>query len=121
MATTNSSQPITPFTSESPSYENQFISLLKEITKLQWVRESLPVQTKYYEGLKLRLKRELHLKTLLEKQLQEYRKKHDANSNLKLLKRHSRSSSPSPSPSSSSSNNNNNNNDVKSEPSYTDL
>ncbi|KAI9307421.1 hypothetical protein BJ944DRAFT_228628 [Cunninghamella echinulata] len=113
MATTDSSQPITPFTSESPSYENQFINLLKEITKLQWVRESLPVQTKYYEGLKLRLKRELHLKTLIEKQLQEYRQKHDANSNLKILKRHSKSSSPSSS--------SNNNNDVKSEPSYTDL
>jgi hypothetical protein len=49
--------------------QEQFVRLLKDITQLQWVRESLPVQAKYYEGLKQRHERETHLKTLLEKQM----------------------------------------------------
>ncbi|CAO3618225.1 unnamed protein product [Cunninghamella blakesleeana] len=113
MATTDSSQPITTFPSEPQLYEDQFIRLLKEITKLQWVRESLPVQSKYYEGLKQRHKRELHLKELIEKQLQEHRKKQDASSNLRMLKRSSSSTS--------SSNTSIHNETTTSEPSYSEL
>lgn len=47
--------------------QDHFVRLLKDITQLQWVRESLPVQAKYYEGLKQRHERETHLKNLLEK------------------------------------------------------
>ncbi|KAF7731666.1 hypothetical protein EC973_008836 [Apophysomyces ossiformis] len=63
---------------DQPSYQDQFISLLKKITQLQWVRESLPSHSKYYEGLRQRYKREQHLHALYEKKLEEYRKRQDA-------------------------------------------
>ncbi|ORX51717.1 hypothetical protein DM01DRAFT_1408654 [Hesseltinella vesiculosa] len=88
MATTDDPHCPPPLISEPHSFQDQFIHLLKEITKLQWVRESLPVQSKYYEGMKQRYARESHLKALLEKQLQDFRKKQDASS-LAMLRRNS--------------------------------
>ncbi|KAI8074456.1 hypothetical protein BC940DRAFT_288302 [Gongronella butleri] len=100
MATTDDPQCATTFISESQSYQDQFVHLLREITKLQWVRESLPVQSKYYDGLKQRYARESHVKALLEKQLQDFRTKQDSTS-LLMLRRNS--------------------NDKKDEISYTDV
>ncbi|CAO3599547.1 unnamed protein product [Absidia cylindrospora] len=68
--------------------QHQFVTLLKEITHLQWVRESLPIQSKYYQDLKEQHERETHLKGLLEKQIQEHRKKQDTTfTGLLILKR----------------------------------
>lgn len=51
------------------NYQDRFIRLVKEITQLQWVRESLPSHSKYYEGLKKKLDKQTHLKSLSEKEL----------------------------------------------------
>lgn len=48
---------------------DRFLTLVRDIGELQWVRESLPVQTKHYQTLKQHQEREMHLKTLLEKQM----------------------------------------------------
>lgn len=47
----------------------RYIQLVKDITQLQWVRESLPSHSKYYEGLKKKLEKQMHLKTFSEKEL----------------------------------------------------
>lgn len=49
--------------------QDRFLTLVREISELQWVRESLPAQTKHYQTLKQHQEREMHLKTLLEKQM----------------------------------------------------
>ncbi|KAG2215355.1 hypothetical protein INT46_011725 [Mucor plumbeus] len=49
----------------------RYIQLVKDITQLQWVRESLPSHSKYYEGLKKKLEKQMHLKTLSEKEFQQ--------------------------------------------------
>ncbi|KAI8384342.1 uncharacterized protein BYT42DRAFT_562188 [Radiomyces spectabilis] len=64
-------------TTPTCAQETEFVALLKEITKLQWVRESLPSHAHHYEGLKQRYKREQHFKSLLDNQLEEYRSKQD--------------------------------------------
>jgi hypothetical protein len=53
----------------SNDYQERFVSLIREITTLQWVRESLSSHSKYYEGLKKKLEKQVHLKTLSEKEL----------------------------------------------------
>lgn len=63
------------------NYQDRFIRLVKEITQLQWVRESLPSHSKYYEGLKKKLDKQTHLKSLSEKELKEYQIKQDNNNN----------------------------------------
>jgi hypothetical protein len=47
-------------------YEQHYLSLLKSIASLQWVRESLPSHTRYYESLKNKLKNEEMTRQLLE-------------------------------------------------------
>lgn len=47
----------------------RYIQLVKDITQLQWVRESLPSHSKYYEGLKKKLEKQMHLKAFSEKEL----------------------------------------------------
>ena len=55
--------------SSSMSYQDSFLGLFREISKLQWVRESFSSHSKHYEGLQKRQKKEQNIKTsLLEKQ-----------------------------------------------------
>ncbi|CEP16938.1 hypothetical protein [Parasitella parasitica] len=58
----------------------RYIQLVKDITQLQWVRESLPSHSKYYEGLKKKLEKQMHLKTFSEKELINYQMEKDHNS-----------------------------------------
>ncbi|KAK4518105.1 uncharacterized protein ATC70_001456 [Mucor velutinosus] len=55
----------------------RYIQLVKDITQLQWVRESLPSHSKYYEGLKKKLEKQMHLKSFSEKELVNYQKERD--------------------------------------------
>ncbi|KAI8329757.1 hypothetical protein BC941DRAFT_442358 [Chlamydoabsidia padenii] len=84
MTTLEMSQRVSPSILDPQAH---FLTLLNKITQLQWVRESLPAQTKHYQSLKQQQEREVHLKSLLEKQILEYRKKQDASSGLLTLKR----------------------------------
>lgn len=52
--------------------QDRYIHLVTEITTLQWVRESLPSHSKYYEGLKKKLEKQLHLKEFSESELLVY-------------------------------------------------
>lgn len=54
---------------QTTSYQESYIRLVKEITQLQWVRESLPSHSKYYEGLKKKLEKQIHLKAFSERDL----------------------------------------------------
>lgn len=47
-------------------YEQRYLSLLRTIASLQWVRESLPAHTRYYQSLKNKLKNEEITSNLLE-------------------------------------------------------
>lgn len=49
--------------------ERKFIQLVKGITELQWVRESLPAHSKNYESLKKKLQKQIQLKEFSEKEL----------------------------------------------------
>ncbi|CDS04079.1 hypothetical protein LRAMOSA07034 [Lichtheimia ramosa] len=49
----------------SLSYEDSFLRLLREITRLQWVRESFPSHSKYYDGLQQKQQR-------LQKRIEKY-------------------------------------------------
>lgn len=49
--------------------QDRYIHLVKDITSLQWVRESLPSHSKYYEGLKKKLEKQQHLKEFSESEL----------------------------------------------------
>lgn len=49
--------------------QDRYVQLVKEITALQWVRESLPSHSKYYEGLKKKLEKQQHLKEFSENEL----------------------------------------------------
>ena len=51
------------------SYQDSFLQLFREITKLQWVRESLSSHSKHYEGLQQRHKKEQTAKIKLQSQL----------------------------------------------------
>lgn len=53
----------------SQEYQTRYIQLVKDITTLQWVRESLPSHSKYYEGLKKKLEKQIHLKAFSEREL----------------------------------------------------
>lgn len=55
--------------SQSPSYQDRFLWLLRQITKLQWVRESLPSHSKYHEALRQKYEKEVNTKTRLERSL----------------------------------------------------
>ncbi|KAJ2963026.1 hypothetical protein NQZ79_g2014 [Umbelopsis isabellina] len=59
-------------------YEQHYLSLLKSIASLQWVRESLPSHTRYYESLKNKLKNEEMTRQLLEDEMQLSRKSNDS-------------------------------------------
>lgn len=48
--------------------QERYIHLVREITQLQWVRESLPFHSKYYEGLKKKLEKQRKLKIFSEKE-----------------------------------------------------
>lgn len=54
---------------QTTSYQDRYVQLVKEITTLQWVRESLPSHSKYYEGLKKKLEKQIHLKAFSEREL----------------------------------------------------
>lgn len=54
---------------QTTSYQDRYIRLVREITALQWVRESLPSHSKYYEGLKKKLEKQVHLKAFSEREL----------------------------------------------------
>ncbi|KAG1171754.1 hypothetical protein G6F70_006352 [Rhizopus microsporus] len=58
-------------------YQDRFVQLVKDITRLQWVRESLPSHSKYYESLKKKLEKQTHLKVLSENELKEYQQRQD--------------------------------------------
>lgn len=58
---------------QTTSYQDRYVQLVKEITTLQWVRESLPSHSKYYEGLKKKLEKQIHLKAFSERELENYR------------------------------------------------
>lgn len=47
-------------------YEQRYLGLLRTIASLQWVRESLPSHTRYYESLKNKIKNEQITNNLLE-------------------------------------------------------
>ncbi|KAI8979845.1 hypothetical protein BDF20DRAFT_913344 [Mycotypha africana] len=55
----------------------KFLQLVKDITKLQWVRESLPAHSNYYEGLKRKLEKQIQLKNFSEKDFKIYQKEKD--------------------------------------------
>ncbi|KAI7897889.1 uncharacterized protein BX663DRAFT_546842 [Cokeromyces recurvatus] len=57
--------------------QQKYIQLVKEITRLQWVRESLPSHSKYYEGLKKKLLKQIGLKEFSEKELRNYQNEKD--------------------------------------------
>ncbi|KAI8583202.1 hypothetical protein K450DRAFT_118248 [Umbelopsis ramanniana AG] len=59
-------------------YEQRYLSLLRTIASLQWVRESLPAHTRYYESLKNKLKNEEITKNVLESSVQQSRKTNDS-------------------------------------------
>jgi tRNA U54 and U55 pseudouridine synthase Pus10 len=48
--------------------QERYIHLVREITQLQWVRESLPSHSKYYESLKKKLEKQIQLKDFSEKE-----------------------------------------------------
>jgi hypothetical protein len=54
---------------QTTSYQEKYVRLVKEITTLQWVRESLPSHSKYYEGLKKKLEKQIYLKAFSERDL----------------------------------------------------
>ncbi|KAI9274360.1 hypothetical protein BDA99DRAFT_236147 [Phascolomyces articulosus] len=56
--------------SSQMSYQDSFLRLFRDISKLQWVRESFSSHSKHYESLQKRQKKEQTINaTLLEKQL----------------------------------------------------
>ncbi|KAI8641541.1 hypothetical protein BD408DRAFT_368082 [Parasitella parasitica] len=74
----------------------RYIQLVKDITQLQWVRESLPSHSKYYEGLKKKLEKQMHLKTFSEKELVSYQmeKDHSSSTSKRSLFGHQTNSPP---------------------------
>ncbi|OBZ86755.1 hypothetical protein A0J61_05194 [Choanephora cucurbitarum] len=57
--------------------QERFIQLVKQITQLQWVRESLPAHSKYHEGLKKKLEKQIRLKEFSEKELKKVQAEKD--------------------------------------------
>lgn len=54
---------------EAESIQERYIQLVRDITKLQWVRESIASHSKNYEGLKKKIEKQLHLKEFSEREL----------------------------------------------------
>ncbi|KAI8339830.1 hypothetical protein BD560DRAFT_412540 [Blakeslea trispora] len=57
--------------------QERYIQLVKQITQLQWVRESLPAHSKYHEGLKKKLEKQIRLKEFSEKELKKIQAEKD--------------------------------------------
>ncbi|KAG2237134.1 hypothetical protein INT48_004636 [Thamnidium elegans] len=62
---------------EAENIQERYIQLVRDITKLQWVRESIASHSKNYEGLKKKIEKQLHLKEFSEKELNKYRMEKD--------------------------------------------
>lgn len=54
---------------KAESIQERYIQLVRDITKLQWVRESIASHSKNYESLKKKIEKQLHLKEFSEREL----------------------------------------------------